>query len=97
MAEDDLQAWMFIEEAAADQPQRMYRRFRCEGPGRPEQPSVTFIERRGYRRRPRVEVHIGRDGQWSAARPRMIELALILSPRRCRSLWFEDLHSAAFF
>src|SRR5215471_1466987 len=56
MAEDDLQAWMFIEEAAADQPQRMYRRFRGEGPGRPEQPSVTFIERRGYRRRPRVQI-----------------------------------------
>src|SRR5262249_58933334 len=56
MAEDDLQSRVFVEQPAADQAQCMHRGFRRESPGRSEQPGVTFVESRVYRRRARVQI-----------------------------------------
>src|SRR5262249_15371516 len=56
MAENDLQARMLVEQAAADQPQSVDRGFGRKGPGRSDEPGVAFVERRAHRERPRMPI-----------------------------------------
>src|SRR5438477_11459905 len=43
MTEDDLQAWQLVEQAAADQPQRMHRGLGRKRPVGPEQPVMARV------------------------------------------------------
>ena len=61
MAEDDLQLRVLVEQARADQPQRMHGGFGMERPVRPEQPVVAVVagDRAGQRiARMQIERHV---------------------------------------
>src|SRR6185437_16554902 len=51
MAEDDLQLRAFVEQAAADQPQRVHGGFGVERPVRAKQPRMPFVNLRAARQR----------------------------------------------
>ena len=86
MAEHHLQLRMFVEQAAADQPQRMHRGLRRKRPVRPEQPGMAFVLLGPARQRiarMQIERHVERLDR-APERPVLRQIVIGHVIRRCR-------------